>query len=103
MDLDIKIICGLLTFGNEKNGTATTINNRPISKNPPHHIPTHRLSPGSVNEKDCYVEMNTLRCVSRIFTPKAFAFKIHSKLKKKFNKNFVERIESEKHVNFMLK
>lgn len=35
------------TFGNEKNGTATSKSNKPHNKNPPHHMPTHRRSPGS--------------------------------------------------------
>lgn len=29
------------TFGNEKNGIDTKINKNPLSKKPPHHIPTH--------------------------------------------------------------
>lgn len=34
-------------LGNEKKGMATNINNKPQSKNPPHHIPTQRWSAGS--------------------------------------------------------
>lgn len=46
------------TFGKEKNGTATMNNKRPHNKKPPHHMPIHRRSPGSI-EKTKYIKKNT--------------------------------------------
>jgi hypothetical protein len=37
-----------LTFGNEKNGMATIIKSRPMSRKPNHHSPMNLLSDGSV-------------------------------------------------------
>ena len=34
---------------------ATNMRRRPHSKNPPHHIPTHRLSPGSEKQTQLHV------------------------------------------------
>lgn len=41
-----------LTFGNEKNGMATIIKSRPMSRNPNHHSPMNRLSDGSIFVKN---------------------------------------------------
>lgn len=43
-----------LTFGNEKNGMATIIKSRPMSRKPNHHSPMNRLSDGSIFVKMIY-------------------------------------------------
>lgn len=43
-----------LTFGNEKNGMATIIKSRPMSRKPNHHSPMNRLSDGSIIVKMIY-------------------------------------------------
>lgn len=67
------------TFGKEKKGIATKINSSPQSRNPPHHMPTHRWSPGSGKLKlnisrHCIRRNNGFNCKEKKISQTDFIF-----------------------------